>query len=51
MNMLEFILCLGFVGAICFASVAIYVLFVMLMHAIYKVNGGKMPLREYFKYW
>lgn len=47
----ELLFCFGIVGAFMLALVIPYCIFICLMYLVYKADGGKMKLREYFQYW
>ena len=48
--MLEIMFCIGILGLICAVLCVSYSFAVLFMYVMYRLDGGKMPLREYFKY-
>ena len=49
--MFEIMFCIGALGLACAVFGVGYSLFILFMYSVYRLDGGKMPLREYFKHW
>ena len=48
-TMIDLVCCVGFVGLFCLVLAIADLIFTFILYIVYKLDGGKMGIVEYFK--